>query len=150
MLPLAKCGVSRRAFPGGLCIAVAALCAPCGAGAQAVGTTNGASSAAPSASHSWTATPDPGHRVVLETASGFGVFAAVKGRAVDATEPDRLMNGPDGNLFDESAGLGWRRDNVSAMVGYMHPSTERPLYVDENIAYHRPRGRFGIGLSLHY
>ena len=150
MLPLAKRSISKRAFPGGLCLFAAALLGPCIAGAQQRVVANSASSTTPSLAHRWTATPDPEHKVALETASGFGVFAAVKGRAVDATAPDRLVNGPDGSLFDQSAGLGWRRDNVSAMVGYMHPSTDHPLYQDESVSYRRPRGRFGIGLSLHY
>jgi hypothetical protein len=92
----------------------------------------------------------PEHKVALETASGFGLFATVKDRSVDVASPDRLVEGPNGSLFDQSAGLGWRHDNLSAMVGYMHPSSERPLSIDDNIAYHRPRGRVGIGLALHY
>ncbi len=138
-----------QALPAGLCVVALALLVPCGARGQDMVAAKGARPSERPA-RSWKAIPDPEHKVVLETASGFGVFATVRGRAVDATSPDRLVNGPNGSLFDQSAGLGWRRDRVSAMVGYMRPSSDRPEYQDQSISYHRPRGRFGIGLSLHY
>jgi hypothetical protein len=90
------------------------------------------------------------HALALRSANGLGVFATVRDQAVDAASPDHLVKGPSGSLFDEAAGLGWRRDNLSAMVGYMRPEDRQPDYRDPTIIYHRSRPRVGFGLSLHY
>jgi hypothetical protein len=97
-----------------------------------------------------TAPKPPIHTVQLQTANGFGVFATVRDRSVDLTAPDHLTNGPNGVLFDEAAGIGWRHSNVSAMVGYMRPVNDRPVYVDEGLQIRGEHGRVGVGLSLHY
>ena len=96
------------------------------------------------------ATPSSGRFLALPRSDGLGLIATVKDHAVDVVSPTQMINGPSGSLFDEAAGLGWRRDNLSAMIGYMRPDDQRPDYRDESVSYHKPRARVGLGLSLHY
>ncbi len=156
MLPLADCKGSDRAFALGACIIAAVVVAPFAACAQAVAASglppsdSASSASSTSAPRRWILAPTPEHDGAIETVSGFGLFARIRDRSIDAAAPGRLVQGPEGSLFDESAGLGWRQDNVSAMVGYMRPSAAHPVYQDQNISYHQPHGRFGIGLALQY
>lgn len=160
MLPLAQRPVGTKALEGLIGLSILVLTVPATAAAQepAIAQPTLVETYTPSAqaSASLPTLPRPKAirltptRTAVRTADGFGLYAAVQGQGVDMTRPTELMNAPNGALFDEAAGLGWRRRNLSAMVGYMRPDGDRPLYVDEGQAYRRPRGRVGFGLSLHY
>ncbi len=84
--------------------------------------------------------------------SGVGLYATAHGEAVDLTAPDRMLDGPSGSLFSQAAGVGWRRRNVSAMVGYMKPSSVRSAtrFEDDTGPAYRTRARFGVGWALHF
>lgn len=83
---------------------------------------------------------------------GLGLYATSKGKAVDLTAPDRMMDGPDGSLFSQAAGVGWRNKNMSAMVGYMKPSSIKSAthFENERTPIYRARARFGVGWALHF
>ena len=85
-------------------------------------------------------------------AQGFGMYATAKGAAVDLSAPDQMIDGPSGSLFSQSAGLGWRNKNVSAMVGYMKPSSVKSAthFEDEHTPVYKTRARFGVGWALHF
>lgn len=83
---------------------------------------------------------------------GFGMYATTKGAAFDLTSPGERVDGPSGSLFSQSAGLGWRSRNMSAMVGYMKPSSVKSAthFEDEHTPVYRSRARFGLGWALHF
>jgi len=145
MLPLADPRALKPAKPLWRVGLAAFLLAPQVAGAETAASSRaltdpGSASPAVSASAPWR----------LEPASGFGLFAKVRDRRIDAAAPSQWVAARSDSLFDDAAGLEWRQSAVSAMVGYMRISSARPLYEDDSPACRRPRGRFGIALSLHY
>lgn len=83
---------------------------------------------------------------------GFGMYATSKGTAFDLTSAGERVEGPSGSLFSQSAGLGWRNKNMSAMVGYMKPSSVKSAthFDDEHTPVYRSRARFGLGWALHF
>lgn len=85
-------------------------------------------------------------------AEGVGLYATSRDRAIDLTSPDRTLEGPSGSLFNQAAGIGWRSHNMSAMVGYMKPSSVRSAtqFSHDDAPAFRPRARFGVGWSLHF
>ena len=85
-------------------------------------------------------------------ADGMGLFAKSKDSAVDLASPDRMVDGPSGSLFNQAAGLGWRNHNISAMVGYMKPSSVKSAteFSDEHTPTFKSSARFGLGWSLHF
>lgn len=89
---------------------------------------------------------------VRESADGMGLFAKAKDDAVDLTDPDHMVDGPSGSLFNQAAGIGWRNHNVSAMFGYMKPSSIKSAtqFSDEHTPTFKSSARFGLGWSLHF
>jgi hypothetical protein len=85
-------------------------------------------------------------------ADGVGLYATSKDQAIDLTSPDRTLQGPSGSLFNQAAGIGWRSHNVSAMVGYMKPSSVKSAtqFNDDYTPAFRPRARVGVAWSLHF
>jgi hypothetical protein len=83
---------------------------------------------------------------------GMGLYATTKGAAVDLTAPDHMLEGPSGSLFNQAAGFGWRNHNVSAMVGYMKPSSIKSAteFSNDYIPQFKSSARFGIGWAMHF
>jgi hypothetical protein len=83
---------------------------------------------------------------------GMGLYATTKGTAVDLTSPDHMLEGPSGSLFNQAAGFGWRNHNVSAMVGYMKPSSIKSAteFSNDYIPQFKSSARFGVGWAMHF
>ncbi|MDP9103548.1 MAG: hypothetical protein M3N05_06025 [Pseudomonadota bacterium] len=86
------------------------------------------------------------------TVDGMGLYATARGSAVDLTAPDHMLEGPSGSLFNQAAGFGWRNHNVSAMVGYMKPSSVRSAtgFTDASVPRFKSSARFGLGWAMHF
>ena len=84
---------------------------------------------------------------------GLGLFATLREQSIDlAGLGDGVVSGPTGSPFGTAAGLGWRRDNMSAMVGYMRPSLTKADWrsYDIHTTNFQERAHMGVGLSLHF
>lgn len=83
---------------------------------------------------------------------GVGLYATASGTAVDLTSPDHMLEGPSGSLFNQAAGFGWRNHNVSAMVGYMKPSSVRSAtgFTDDYAPQFKSSARLGLGWAMHF
>jgi hypothetical protein len=81
---------------------------------------------------------------------GIGLYAMAKSQAVDLTSPDRMLNGPK-SPYAQAAGVAWRRANMTAMFGYMRPSSYHSAYFpDDHTPSFRTSSRVGLGFALHY
>ena len=62
------------------------------------------------------------------------------------------MDGPSGSLFSQAAGVGWRNKNMSAMFGYMKPSSVKSAthFENDRAPIYKSRARFGVGWALHF
>lgn len=88
----------------------------------------------------------------VSEADGVGLYATSKGKALDLTSPDRMLDGPSGSLFSQAAGVGWRNKNMSAMFGYMKPSSVKSAthFENDRAPIYKSRARFGVGWALHF
>jgi hypothetical protein len=81
---------------------------------------------------------------------GVGLYAMARSQAIDLTSPGRVMSGPK-SPYAQAAGLAWRRANMTAMFGYMRPSSYRSnAFPDDRTPSFRTSSRVGLGFALHY
>ncbi len=87
------------------------------------------------------------------SAEGVGLYAKSGDTALDLTSPDRMLDGPNGSLFNQAAGVGWRSHNMSAMFGYMKPSSIRSatqFQSDDYTPRFKSSARVGVGWAMHF
>lgn len=145
--------VRRRPAAIGLILILAEVAAPtlCTAATEGVAT-------GPQPAKRWEATPhftaySERGGAVRSAPDGVGLFATARDRAVDLQSMDQLQDGPSGSLFNQAAGIGWKNHNMSAMVGYMKPSSVKSatrFQSDDYAPRFKTSARLGVGWSLHF
>ena len=80
-------------------------------------------------------------------------MALTSGRSVDLLTPDTWRNGPTTAGSDNTeVGLGWRRDRMSAVVGYVRETSNSDpgAFANEGGGRFKSRAMMGMGFALHY
>ncbi len=77
---------------------------------------------------------------------GWGLFAVLHGRSTDLSSWNGWTVDPDARAHEMEAGYGWRRSNLSAIVGYVQPD-----FSPANGSSLRggPGGLVGLNVTLH-
>jgi hypothetical protein len=152
MPPLARRALWPQALSG---VAIALICSsagPCAAQTQA--TIDGPEAPKPKVQRTthFTTWSDQGG-TSRSDAPGVGLFATSGHTAVDLTAPTEMLDGPNGSLFNTAAGIGWHSGHMSAMFGYMKPSSVKSATQFRSDTYtpaYKNSARVGVGWSLHF
>ena len=107
----------------------------------------------PRVSSSWASNDPP---PISRLPSGWGVVATANGRSLDLRSRDRVwMDDPRVRSGETVAGMGWRRNNFSAVLGYQETDVgPRPASAhgmdprDERAPAQDDGGVLGLGLAF--
>ena len=86
-------------------------------------------------------------------AEGVGLVALTNSRSVDLLTPDTWRGGPTTAGSDNTeVGVGWRRNSMSAVVGYVreNANSEPGAFTNEGEGRFKSRAMMGMGFALHY
>lgn len=77
--------------------------------------------------------------------TGWGLFVTARGHSMDLAANSSWTSDANVRGGEFQVGLGWRQDNMSAMVGYVESSARAPY----GPVSHSPRGVIGLSFALH-